>query len=166
MVQGRMDSRRKKEGWKDRLGDHDSRLVVGDQGQVWVATIKMQREGRGWEMKRDAGMKEGAIDKEEEEKSRSNPGFELPWFWEWWWEWWKSDGNRFFFLMFSFRAVSGLSCCMWALCCMDPLVVAHRLSSCPEKYGILPSRDQTWSPVLEGRFLTPEPPGESWEQIS
>lgn len=80
MVQGRMDSRRKKEGWKDRLGDHDSRLVVGDQGQVWVATIKMQREGRGWEMKRDAGMKEGAIDKEEEEKSRSNPGFELPWF--------------------------------------------------------------------------------------
>lgn len=29
-------------------------------------------------MKRGAGMKEGAIDKEEEEKSRSNPGFELP----------------------------------------------------------------------------------------
>ena len=97
MVQGRMDSRRKKEGWKDRLGDYDSPLVEGDQGQVWVATVKMQREGRGWEMKRGAGMKEGAIDKEEEEKSQSNPGFELPWFWEWWWEWWKSDGNRFFF---------------------------------------------------------------------
>ena len=34
MVQGRMDSRRKTEGWKDRLGDYDSPLVVGDQGQI------------------------------------------------------------------------------------------------------------------------------------
>lgn len=34
MVQDGMDSRKKKEGWKDQLGDYDSPLMEGDQGQV------------------------------------------------------------------------------------------------------------------------------------
>lgn len=132
MVQGGMDSRKKKEGWKDWLGDYDSPLVEGDQGQVWVATVEMQTKGRGWEMKGGAGMKEGVMNKEEE-KSRSNPRFELPWFWEWWWEWWK---QILFFNVFISGCVRSELLHAGSLL-MDPLVVAHRLSSCPAKYEIL-----------------------------
>ena len=72
-----------------------------------------------------------------------------------------------FLLMFSFRAASGLRCCMQALCRMDSSCGA-RAQQLPGGIWDLssPSRDQTQSPTFEGGFLTPGPPGESWEQTS
>ena len=64
--------------------------------------------------------------------------------------------------LFIYLTASGHSCGRWDLSfwCMDSLVKAHGLR-CSEAGEILvpPPGIEPTSPVLQGRFLTPEPPG-------
>ena len=89
----------------------------------------------------------------------------------------------FFFKVFSYLTVLGLSCSMLDLCCVmkdlplqcaDSLVVMLRLSSCtgqaPGCYsapGVLVPQSviEPESPALQGRFLTTGPPGKSQHPV-
>ena len=61
--------------------------------------------------------------------------------------------------------MSGLSCGMWDLLlrCMGSSLVVPRGPSCPAACGISVPQPaiELMSPALEGRFLTPGPPGKS-----
>ena len=77
--------------------------------------------------------------------------------------------SRLFFLIFTYLAVLGLSCCTQGVCYRirdlslwytDSLVVELRISSCPAACGILvPSPLAPTTPALQGRFLTTRPTG-------